>query len=217
MLNYSQTEEAGRVTEEAKERATTTQQRAQVYSRIIKAMSHPFRAWALTELNERIASPKELATEYGEEKARANYHMRKLDELGCIELVQAVARRGAVEHFYRAIERSLLWGEHWAAVPLPVREGAAASILSKSYTDATKSFDAGKFEGRADRHLSRTPLFVDEEAWKAISKLHDETLDATLKIQAEAYVRIRDGAPGFHAEAVQMTFETAEAPDPSLG
>jgi len=193
----------------------TTQTRALGNARLIKAMSHPFRAMALTVLSERTASPKELSEELDEPLHRAAYHVRVLRELGCIEEVDTKQRRGATEHYYRAIERSVLWGEYWAAVPLPAREGFSASILRNSFADATTAFDAGTFEDRPDRHLSRTPLLLDEEGWRALTGLFDATLDATMEIQAESAERMSHGAPGVHVEAVQLCFEMPDRPRPN--
>jgi hypothetical protein len=192
-----------------------TKTRALGNARLIKAMSHPFRAMALTVLSERVASPKELSEELDEQLHRAAYHVRVLKELGCIEEVATKQRRGATEHYYRAVERSVLWGRYWAEVPMPAREGFAASVIRNSFTDSATAFDAGTFEARPDRHLSRTPLLLDEEGWLALTKLYDETLDATLEIQAESAERMSRGEPGIHVEAVQMCFEMPEKPRPN--
>lgn len=178
--------------------------------RLMKAMADPVRAMALTLLTERVASPKELAEELGEDLHKIAYHIRVLKRLECIEIVDEKKRRGATEHFYRGVSRSLLWGDYWAELSLPAREVFAASIIRNSYGDAIDAFNAGTFEKRSDRHLSRTPLLVDKEGWKDLTKLHDTTLFRVLEIQAESAERMQDGRPGIHAESVQMCFEMPE-------
>src|SRR4051794_36963666 len=65
-----------------------------VDSRVMKAIAHPLRHRILAILNERIASPKEIADELGERLPNVSYHVKTLDELGAIELVDTQPRRG---------------------------------------------------------------------------------------------------------------------------
>ena len=61
--------------------------REELDPRIVRALSHPIRHRVLVALNERVASPKELAAELGEPLGNVSYHTRVLAQLGCIELV----------------------------------------------------------------------------------------------------------------------------------
>src|SRR3989442_3066417 len=92
-----------------------------VQNRLIKALSHPIRSRALMILNERVASPSEIADELDESLGVVAYHMRTLEQLGCIELVRRAQRRGAVEHYYRALERPWITDEEFAQMPKALR------------------------------------------------------------------------------------------------
>ena len=81
---------------------------AGVEQRLAKALSHPLRVRVLTLLNQRVASPSELAEELGAPLGNVAYHVRILLDLDLLELVSTTPRRGAVEHHYRAIERPWL-------------------------------------------------------------------------------------------------------------
>src|SRR6266567_3375366 len=70
---------------------------------LLRAISHPLRHRLLSLLDDRVASPNELAQELGLPLGRVSYHIRLLADLGAIELVRAEPRRGALEHFYRAV------------------------------------------------------------------------------------------------------------------
>ena len=72
----------------------------------------------LLVLGERISSPRALARELEEPLGRVSHHVRVLAALGAIELVDTVQRRGAVEHFYRAIIRPIFDDEAWAQIPM---------------------------------------------------------------------------------------------------
>jgi DNA-binding transcriptional ArsR family regulator len=71
---------------------------------VIKALSHPLRIKILALLEGNVSSPKELADELEEPLGNVSYHVRTLADLGLIELVKKVPRRGAIEHYYRACE-----------------------------------------------------------------------------------------------------------------
>jgi predicted transcriptional regulator len=64
---------------------------------MVKALSHELRVEILTILNERVASPNELAKELGEGLSQVSYHVKVLRDYGTITLVKTVPRRGAVD------------------------------------------------------------------------------------------------------------------------
>ena len=68
--------------------------------RYVKALSHPLRVRILALLQERTASPRELAEWLDATLGTVSYHVRTLHESGVLELESTRPRRGAVEHFY---------------------------------------------------------------------------------------------------------------------
>jgi DNA-binding transcriptional ArsR family regulator len=72
-----------------------------VDGKLATAIAHPLRHRLLTILNERVASPTELADELGERLGNVSYHVSVLADLGLLELVRMTSRRGAIEHHYR--------------------------------------------------------------------------------------------------------------------
>jgi len=78
-------------------------------------VSHPVRARALAVLNQRVASPSELAAEQDAIVSDVAYHVRVLRELGMIKLVSTRQVRGATQHFYRSVAPphldDKLWGK----------------------------------------------------------------------------------------------------------
>ena len=46
-----------------------------------------------------------------------SYHVRALLELGCVELVSTAQRRGAIEHYYRAVVRPFFRDRDWKKLP----------------------------------------------------------------------------------------------------
>jgi predicted transcriptional regulator len=52
----------------------------------------------------RILSPKELSQELQAPLSTVNYHVTELRKAGLIEIVGEEQVRGAIEHFYRAVD-----------------------------------------------------------------------------------------------------------------
>jgi DNA-binding transcriptional ArsR family regulator len=170
--------------------ASKTRQRKSVDETLVKVVAHPLRVQALSVLTERPASPKELAAELGAPVGNVSYHVRELEEVGLIELVDEKKRRGAVEHFYRAIARPMLSAEEWEQLSLDDRQGFSAWIIQLLLADATQALAAETFDARSDRHLSRTPMLVDEEGWRELVEIHATALKATLEVQAASAERM---------------------------
>jgi DNA-binding transcriptional ArsR family regulator len=131
--------------------------------RIAKALSHPMRARILGILDERVASPNEIADMIGERLPNVSYHVRALLDLGTIELVDTAQRRGAIEHYYRAIVRPFFSDRDWKRLPRPGRQAISDVALQVIWEDVSAAMKAGTFEARPDRHLSHTDVVLDEK------------------------------------------------------
>ncbi len=173
--------------------ASKTRERKSVDETLVKVVAHPLRVQALSVLTERPASPKELAAELGSPVGNVSYHVRELEQVGLIELVDEKKRRGAIEHFYRAIARPLLSTEEWERLSLDDRQGFSAWIIQLLLVDASQALAAGTFDARGDRHLSRTPLLVDEEGWRELVEIKANALRAVLEVQAASAARLKRG------------------------
>ena len=68
-----------------------------------KALNHPLRRSLLIEFRLGTRSPTSLADQLDEPLGNVSYHVKTLLGLKMIELVKTEPRRGAVEHFYRAV------------------------------------------------------------------------------------------------------------------
>jgi DNA-binding transcriptional ArsR family regulator len=164
--------------------------------RIAKALSHPMRARILMILNERVASPNEIADEIDERLPNVSYHVRALLELGTIELVDTAQRRGAIEHYYRAVVRPFFSDRDWKRLPRSGRQAISDSILQILWDDVSKSMKAGTFEARADRHLTHSQVVLDEKGWEEMAKLLNGVLSEVEKIEAGSRSRLRKAANG---------------------
>jgi DNA-binding transcriptional ArsR family regulator len=163
-----------------------------ITQQLAKALAHPLRVKILTSLQKGISSPNQLSQELGEPLGNVSYHVKTLLEYDCVELVKTEPRRGAVEHFYRATERTFFSDSDWKKIPASARKGITGSVLETVGQDATEALTAGSIDARADSHVSRTPLTLDDQGWSDLTALLGETLEKALEIQAQAATRLGD-------------------------
>ncbi|MDQ3935093.1 MAG: helix-turn-helix domain-containing protein [Actinomycetota bacterium] len=182
-------------------------------ARLIKAFAHPLRLQILSLLDNRVASPKQIALELGTPLPNTAYHVRQLAALGLVELVRRTTRGGAIEHHYTAKVRPTVPDEVWATLPDIVRRAYSGSLLQSAIAQMAEAADSGGFE-RDDVHLTRTRGRVDEKGWNALSRELMRTLERLEKIVDEAEARLKKNpeAESFLAGAVMALFE---APSPS--
>ncbi len=157
--------------------------------RFVKAMSHPLRVRILAMLDERKASPNQLAGWLGASLGTVAYHVRTLEHLGLIELVDETRVRGAVEHHYRARERPNVTAEGWAQAPPIAKQAAVGSSLDVIADYARASAAAGGFD-RQDAQLRRALVRLDAKGFVQLSKACDKLLEQAEKIEAAAAERI---------------------------
>jgi DNA-binding transcriptional ArsR family regulator len=183
--------------------------------RIIKALTHPLRIQILAALDERTASPSELADELGAPLGNVSYHVRQLAGLGLIKLVKRTPRRGAIEHHYKAVGRPQISDDAWAGTSATVKDavvGAALGDLGKAVTSAAA---AGGFS-RPDAHLTRTQVTLDERGWKDLDNELNATLARVQRIADASAKRLAKAGEGEQAATVaMMLFGSGGAAEPA--
>jgi hypothetical protein len=117
--------------------------------------------------------------------------VRRLEALGCIKLVKTEPRRGATEHFYRSLVRSVLDEEQWARLTPDAQEALSYAWLEMLKKGAYAAIAAKTFDSRSDRHLSRTPVRVDEQGWQETMSLLGDTLSEIQEIETRSCERMR--------------------------
>lgn len=91
---------------EVQARLIRAEAEATFWRKLAVAKTHPMQLWIMHVLQNElpIASPKKLEQLSGLPLGNISYHVKELEEKGLIELVKTEPRRGAVEHFYRAVD-----------------------------------------------------------------------------------------------------------------
>jgi DNA-binding transcriptional ArsR family regulator len=189
---------------------SATSKNDEIDPRIVRALSHPIRHRVLVALNERVASPKELAAELGEPLGNVSYHTRVLAQLGCIELVSTTQRRGALEHYYRAVMRPYFDDAAWARIPLSTRRALFDHELDRLWSHVAEAAAAGGFD-HPRAHVSWTLLDLDEQGLNDLADVLGSAVDRALEIQAECAGRRvelgEDAGPGLRTELGILHFE----------
>jgi DNA-binding transcriptional ArsR family regulator len=177
--------------------------------RIAKALSHPMRARILVILNERVASPNEIAEMIHERLPNVSYHVRALLDLGCIELVDTAQRRGAIEHYYRAVVRPFFSDSDWKRIPRSGRQAISDTVLQVIWEDASEAIKAGTFDSRPDRYLTHSPMVVDEQGWSEIADVMAQAYGKVEKIESQSARRLKKSKEaGVPTTVVLMQFES---------
>lgn len=185
-------------------------------ARLIKAYAHPLRLQILSLLDNRVASPKQIAAELDTPLPNTAYHVRQLASLGLVELVRRTARGGAIEHHYTASVRPTIPDEVWKDLPDIVKRAYSSGTLQQAIPQLMAAADGGGFDAD-DAHFSRTPGRLDGKGWKAISRELVKTLHRVEKLVEESEARLAKSPEedGITATVLIAFFE--QAPPKALG
>jgi len=155
---------------EKKRQATRVNQKAEgetadlIDRRLTKAIAHPLRLQILSLANQRTISPSEYSDEMGATLSTVAYHFRKLLELGFLELVEEIPKRGSKEHRYRACRRAM------------VRDN-----------------DAGTFDSREDAVFYSVSGGMDETGWDEFVAASRQLIERVKAIENASAERAADG------------------------
>lgn len=176
---------------------------------VAKAFAHPLRIQILSLLENRIASPVQIAAELGAGLSHTSYHVRQLKSLGLVRLVRRRMQRGAVEHYYTAVVRPTIPDSVWARIPQFVRHALVAGKISQIGNEITAAAQRGGFD-RDGVYVTRTRLRLSREAWRKVNQEFERTLEQIDAIaEADRDARSNESEPEIiEATAVHMLFES---------
>jgi DNA-binding transcriptional ArsR family regulator len=160
--------------------------------RLAKALEHPTRIQILGALRFAPSSPTQIQREL--EHVSLNlvaHHMKVLKELGFVELVETVNKRGAREHIYRLARSPVVSDEAWEQLTPKMRQPLTATILRLISDDLARSLGTGLFDKLPDVHLSRSPLKLDREGWAEAVALLTQTLEEVSEIGSRSLERLK--------------------------
>jgi DNA-binding transcriptional ArsR family regulator len=181
---------------------------------------HPIRVDALAVLNERVASPSEIAVLIGENVSKVGHHIKELFEAGCLELVKEETVRGAIEHFYRPSLRPNISDAEWAKLSDESRAELSGLVFQAIMAEGLGALRADTFDSRLNRHLSWRVVNVDEQGFNELANDKAESLVEVERIEARSDGRkVESGEKGLSVIVAAMVFERARpgrSPRPPL-
>lgn len=155
-------------------------------------VSHPLRRRIWDAITEQPVSPRELADQMGVPVNDVAYHVRRLRDLGVIELARTQPVRGATQHFYRALRRPHLSDEEVEALGPERATQDASHVFKLEFADAAASLEVGKLVERPEHYVFRLPVTLDEEGWQEFSAILAEAADRLYEAEARCVDRRRE-------------------------
>jgi DNA-binding transcriptional ArsR family regulator len=194
--------------------AMTTKKRKRLETTMAAAVAHPIRSKCLVILAERVASPAEIARQLHLDVSKVGYHVNALADANLIEEIGSRPVRGALEHFYRAVQLPIVSNEQEEAFNDEERRVVAETILSIHAANATHSLEVGTFLRRPDHHLTRLAFNVDEEGWSEATAAYMELYERIFEIQEAASKRMTSSEEKpFRVVSFQSLFEIPMTPE----
>jgi hypothetical protein len=108
-----------------------------------------------------------------------------LRDYDCVEHVRTEPRRGALQHFYRATARPMLNADQWRTLPSGLRRELSGETIGEVLDDLRAASQAGTLDD-PEVIVTRTPIELDERAFKKLNRVLARTLDQALQIAAES-------------------------------
>lgn len=180
--------------------------------RIAKALGHPVRVAILRQLEDGVASPKEIAERLDLTVGAVAYHVRMLCDLELIELAKETRVRGAVAHHYRPRGRAIVTARSWEGLPAVARDALASGTLEQIADDLKAAYEDG-LVGNGSR-ISRREVRLDQEGFEQISKILADAAAEVEKAEKAARKRLKGSSEGSMTASVSsLLFPTSIASD----
>ena len=179
--------------------------------RLVKALAHPIRIRILNILDDKTATPKQLAEALGLPLENVSYHVRTLKDFGFIKLERTRQVRGAVEHHYKLAARPQIGDKLWSETPRVVQEALVDAHLEALVGLLGQAAMQGGFD-IAEAHVARHSLALDDEGLKEASKVLRESYDKLEAISEQSRKRAGDDAR--RISTAVLLFETPEPMPP---
>lgn len=184
-------------------------------------LGHPLRVRILEIINERDISPSRFVDEGLEPKgitftsrvhalSHVSYHFRELEKAGCVEVVETVQRRGAIEHIYHGTARVEFTTKEFGEIPKEQRRNMSRAAIRALVARVDGAMSADTFDSRADRFLVVMPLELDSRGWNEFISLLDHCYSEVKRINDDSKDRLSDS----NDEVMPATYGMLGFPSP---
>jgi len=188
---------------------SATEREPPVGETLARLIRHPLRAHVLLEYAEGVRSPSRVAGTLGAPLNLVSYHTQVLRRHGAIELVRTEPRRGAREHFYRAVMPGDLKDAEWNELPVKLRRVLARVVIDGTMRQAADALAVGGMDD-ASTHVSRSYFVLDRRGRRELAALLQDAVARANAIDVAS--RERRGDDAVPQELVIMSFERVSGP-----
>lgn len=181
--------------------------------RIGKVFADDLNLAIVNELNHAAMTPSQLhATLGGATSTTFLRKCKRLAKLGWavdVDMKTGGKLHGANLYQFRAAAPNISESEIFKAIPASARIGQSWDAIQPFIASSISAIDAGTFNSRLDRHLSLSPLLVDEIGWAQVNKALRTFEETLLDLEAGFAQRIRGGqSKGFSAAFLAASFQS---------
>lgn len=163
-------------------------------------------------LSQRAMTAKQLATLLGEPPSRTHYHLRELERVGLVRLVETREKGGILEKYYRAVARNFSIPDALLRAESPddgvAEMGRMVRAVSDNFLRAFSESKAGQ-PGRRFT-LSVSSVWLTQEEYRELEGRIQEFLDTYKALPAEG--ERREYSVALLAHAVHPSVDPAEGP-----
>jgi DNA-binding transcriptional ArsR family regulator len=185
----------------------------EVDQQIVRALGHPLRVEILRMLEEGPSGPKRLSDRMGEHLSNVSYHTRVLHDCGCIELLETIPSRGAVEHIYQLRPQGAIGSGTLRDLPPALRTHYARSAFAGFANRAVEALEAGTLESREGSGVTWLPLNVDEQGWKELRQVLGNVEKRFQAVSDKSAKRLDTAEDGIPVIVAVAAFEVASGKD----
>jgi hypothetical protein len=179
---------------------------AEALARLIR---HPTRMHVLFKFAEGTTSPTKVAGSLRVPLNVVSYHTQVLLRAGALELVRTIRRRGAHEHFYRAVLPGDIEDAEWTELPAKLRRVLVRGVIDGAMQECADALVAGGVDP-ASTHVSRNYFLLDHQGEDELARLLRDSLTRANEIDRAC--RRRRSADAAPHELVILSFQRLSSP-----
>lgn len=178
--------------------------------KLAKAMGHPVRAQIVSHLEKNgVSSPKEMAKAglADEKLPNVAYHVRVLEEYGCIELVEEEPVRGSTAHYYRATTRMLLDIDAWRKLNKSTKKAISIVAVQETIEGISQAMEQDTFDSFDERNVMNLRRQVDKKGFLLAAQKMHEFMEWFDELEAECLQRSNKGQGLFPMSVNMLLYE----------
>jgi len=178
--------------------------------RLRRALSQALRVEILERIASHPSSALQIAQQCGEPLARITYHLRILQDTGCIQPGLSSSDDPG-EPVYEVT--TLVSSSRRLGLSDSTRGYALASVLQRIVDSGVAALDAGTLGSREDNLACCESVLLDQQGWQETKAIADEANERLAAVRAASERRLAEGdEPGLRATIGFVAFETPDDP-----